>query len=374
MKSQSLRGVLVTLIVVLVFAQASFAQAKPDAPAAKTQAGATLTLPKQTNGPPQPLVPQQSDTKAKIVANVNLVILPVTVKKNGVLVPDLHKDEFRVFEDNVEQTIDFFTAEGFPLSIVVLVDNDLKSKDAEQVESSLRAVVAGMSLSDEAFVCRFDQYFHPGKGFTSDQDKLLTELKRISLDTEPSVGQPGPSTTNGPTINGHSAIGDSPNIAPGLINIKGRSTKALDDAVYNAAQLLKDRGRDRRKMIILISDGINGTRANVNSYGNTVKDLLRYNVSVYSVGVGSSTLDRKFSRLENYAHDTAGDIFFASKANAMEDLYARVTEQARNQYTLAYSPRGTGRAKEYHDVEVRVKREGVKIQTRDRYYASAVPH
>ena len=143
--------------------------------------------------------------------------------------------------------------------------------------------------------------------------------------------------------------------------------------MYSAAQLLKDRGRDRRKMIILISDGINGTRANTNSYDNTVKDLLRYNVSVYSIGVGSSYFDRKFSRLENYAHDTAGDIFFAAKANAMEDLYARVTEQARNQYTLAYTPRGTDRAKEYHDIEVRVKREGVKIQTRDRYYSSAIP-
>jgi len=374
MKSQSLRGVFLTLSILIVFASPSFPQAKPDTPAPKTQTDPTLTLPRQTNGPAQPIVPQQSETKAKIVSNVNLVILPVTVKKNGVLVPDLHRDEFRVFEDNIEQNIDFFTAEAFPLSIVVLIDNDLKSKDTEQVERSLRAVVAGMSVSDEAFVCRFDQYFHPGKGFTSDQDKLLTELKRISLDSEPSVGQAGPATTNGPTINGHSAIGDSPNIAPGVINIKGRSTKALDDAVYSAAQLLKDRGRDRRKMIILISDGINGTRANTNTYGNTVKDLLRYNVSVYSIGVGSSYFDRKFSRLENYAHDTAGDIFFAAKANAMEDLYARVTEQARNQYTLAYSPRGTDRAKEYHDVEVRVKREGVKIQTRDRYYASAVPH
>jgi Ca-activated chloride channel family protein len=374
MKSQSLRGVFLTLSSLIVFAIPSFPQAKPDTPAPKTQADSTLTLPRQANGPAQPIVPQQSETKAKIVSNVNLVILPVTVKKNGVLVPDLHRDEFRVFEDNVEQTVDFFTAEAFPLSIVVLIDNDLKSKDTEQVDRSLRAVVAGMSLSDEAFVCRFDQYFHPGKGFTNDQDKLLTELKRISLDSEPSVSPPSAAVNNGPKINGHSAIGDSPDISGGTLNIKGRPTKALDDAVYNAAQLLKDRGRDRRKMIILISDGLNGTRANVNSYGNTVKDLLRYNVSVYSIGVGSSYFDRKFSRLENYAHDTAGDIFFAAKANAMEDLYARVTEQARNQYTLAYSPRGTDRAKEYHDVEVRVKREGVKIQTRDRYYASAVPH
>jgi len=373
MKSQSLRRVAITLSVLLLLSGPVSPQEKPDTPAPKTPASPTLTVPPQASAPPQPIAPQQSEAKAKIVSNVNLVVLPVTVKKNGVLVPDLHRDEFRVFEDNVEQSIDFFTAEAFPLSIVVLIDNDLKSKDAEQVDSSLRAVVAGMSLSDEAFVCRFDQYFHPGKGFTNDQDKLLAELKRISLDSEPSVGAPGPATTNGPTINGHSAIGDSPNIAPGVINIKGRSTKALDDAVYNAAQLLKDRGRDRRKMIILISDGINGTRANVNTYDNTVKDLLRYNVSVYSIGVGNSYFDRKFSRLENYAHDTAGDIFFAAKANAMEDLYARVTEQARNQYTLAYTPRGTDRAKEYHDIEVRVKREGVKIQTRDRYYSSAIP-
>jgi Ca-activated chloride channel homolog len=376
MKSQSLRRFGFAIIFLLVFVHSSFCQDKPDkpdTPAPKPEAIPTQSVPQQPAAPAQPITPQQSDVKAKIISTVNLVILPVTVKKNGVLVPDLHRDEFRIFEDNVEQNIDFFTAEAFPLSIVILIDNDLKSKDTDQVEKSLRAVVAGMSTNDEAFVCRFDQYFHPGKGFTRDQDKLLTELKRIDLDSEPSVAPPSAAINQGPTINGHSPIGDSPNISGGTMNIKGRSTKALDDAVYSAAQLLKDRGRDRRKMIILISDGLNGIRSNTNSYDNTVKDLLRYNVSVYSVGVGSSYFDRKFSRLEDYAHATAGDIYFAAKANAMEELYARVTEEARNQYTLAYSPRGTDRAKEYHDVEVRVKREGVKIQTRDRYYSSSIP-
>ena len=114
-----------------------------------------------------------SDAQARITVNSNFVVLPVTVKdKSGELVPDLRRDEFRVFEDNVEQTIDVFTAEAFPLSMVILIDNDLKDKDAEKVQASLEAIIGGMSIEDEAFVCRFDQFFHPGKGFTSDQDKL----------------------------------------------------------------------------------------------------------------------------------------------------------------------------------------------------------
>jgi len=62
-----------------------------------------------------PTAPSLSDAQAKITVNSNLVILPVSVKDHsGELVPDLRRDEFRIFEDNVEQRIDVFTAEGFP--------------------------------------------------------------------------------------------------------------------------------------------------------------------------------------------------------------------------------------------------------------------
>src|SRR5467141_1093672 len=121
----------------------------------------------------------QSEAQAKIRVNSNLVVLPVTVKdRNGNLVPELQKQEFRVFDDNVEQSIDVFTAEAFPLSLVVLIDDDLKSNDAEQLVKSLRALVAGISSTDEAMICRFDLKFYPGQGFTDDQDRLLAELKK----------------------------------------------------------------------------------------------------------------------------------------------------------------------------------------------------
>src|SRR5260370_37667183 len=120
------------------------------------------TAPAQT-GPQQTAV-QQSEARTKISVNSDLVVLPVTAKdRYGNLVPDLQREEFRVFDDNVEQSIEVFTAEAFPLSLVVLIDDDLKSNDAEQMAASLSAVAAGVSSSDETLICRFDLKFYPGE-------------------------------------------------------------------------------------------------------------------------------------------------------------------------------------------------------------------
>ncbi|HYL64852.1 MAG TPA: VWA domain-containing protein [Candidatus Methylomirabilis sp.] len=318
--------------------------------------------------PPPPDEPRLSDARAKITVNTSLVVLPVTVKDgSGRLVPDLGKDEFRVFEDNVEQRIDVFTAEAFPLSMVVLIDNDLKKSDSKAVETSLDAIVGGMSDLDEAFICRFDEFFHPGKGFTSNQDTLLTELQRTKLDSKGSTLSLG-GPFQGPTINGH-AVDGSPTVPESTRTIFAAPTKALDDAVFDAAELLKNRPRNRRKLIFIVSDGLNGGKKyNTNTFDSTVKELLGHSISVFGVGVGSAVFDRRFERLSEYAHATGGDIYYAARSETMQDLYSRITEEARNQYTLAYVPRGTNRGKDFHDIEVRVRREGLTILTKNRYY------
>jgi Ca-activated chloride channel family protein len=362
---KSLRKTAFIAVAVLLAALSTGLQAQQPQPGARAPAPQDSKLP----------VPQ-NNRQVTIPVVVNQVIVPVTVKDGaGRLVPDLHQDEFRIFEDNVEQRIVSFRAEPIPISVVLLIDNDLKSKDSRQVADSLRAIVAGLSVKDEAFVCRFDQFFHAGKGFTSDQDKLLTELKRTVLDEEPSVSAPGAAINNGPSINGHSATSDAPNMATATINIKSQPTKALDDAVYAAAQLLKDRDpqRQRRKIIFLISDGINAPKFNTNKYDTVKEELLRHDISVYGVGVGSAFFERRFERLSKYAHDTGGDVYYALKSRAMEELYGRVTEEARNQYLLAYAPSGTDRGAEYHSIEVRVKREGLTILAREGYYAGTAP-
>lgn len=346
-------------LLTLLCGTASFAQDSKPAPVAQQPAAPAPVA--------APAAPQETGTKIPVTSS--LVVVPVTVKDGkGNLVPDLKKEDFRIFEDGVEQRLSFFTADAFPLSMVVLVDGDLKRKDAGAVESSLRAIVGGLGPNDEATLATFDQFFHEGKDFTHNQDDMLTELKRVKLTSSntrssaPPVGGP----FEGPTINNAPAPG-APQNTPGLMQIKGQPNKALDDAVFAAAELLKNRPRDRRKIILLISDGLNGPKFNTHKYDDTLAELLRNNIAVYSVAVGSSYFERKFNRLVSYAKDTGGDVFYGMSGRAFEDFYSRIAEQARNQYTLAYAPKDNHKV-DYHSIEVRVRREGLNILAREGYY------
>src|SRR5215467_7755663 len=248
--------------------------------------------PAQAQTPPPSAQQQQQPPGLRV--RVTQVIVPVTVKDgSGRLVPDLRRDEFRILEDNVEQKIISFNADAVPLSMVLLIDNDLSRKNARQVADSLDSIIAGLSASDEAFVCRFDTYVHEGHGFITDQDKLLTELKRTRLDEQPDAGPAG-SVNDTPTINGHSVTGEAPKPAESTLIIQAQTSKALDDAVYAAAQLLKDRdpARKRRKMILLISDGLNNPKVNTNKYDAVIKDLLRYEIRSEERRVGKECRSR----------------------------------------------------------------------------------
>ncbi|MGB2626259.1 MAG: VWA domain-containing protein [Candidatus Acidiferrum sp.] len=308
----------------------------------------------------------QNEAQGKIRVNSNLVVLPVTVKdKNGNLVPDMDMQDFRVFDDDVEQVIEVFTTEAFPLSLVVLVDDDLKSKDAAALVASLRSVTAGISLGDEALVCRFDLEVNCPEKFTNDEDILVAQLKNAKEASAPSKTGAAP-VVNGPDWH-PAGVGEPAVAAP--VDAGSRPTKALDDAVYAAAQLLHDRERSRRKIILLISDGINGAIFNHHTYEETVELLLHENISVYGLAIGSDSFRKRFSRMRDYADSSGGDLYYASKSDAMERLYAQMTEQARHEYTLAYVPRGNNGKSDYHVIRVSSVEEGLSVKTRKGYYA-----
>ena len=318
--------------------------------------------------PPVPPPPQQEDAQTRIRVTTSLVVVPVVVKDaSGRLVSDLTRADFRIFEDDVEQHVDVFSADPFPLSVVLLIDNDLETRVAGQVAATLPALAGGFSRSDEVYIARFDQFFHEGKGFTADPDVLLTQLQRVAVKSSPAPAPAGGPLGSGPKLNGIPAPGAS-QIPPSARILKGQPTKNVDDAVYAAAQLLKDRGRDRRKLIFLLSDGVN-SKHNIMSFDDTVRSLLTAGISVYSVGVGNAFFNRRLTVLSKYAHATGGDVFYAAQREDLERLYSTVSEEARNQYTLAYTPRGTDRSLEYHSVEIRVTRPGLSILARDGYYA-----
>lgn len=308
----------------------------------------------------------QSEAQHKISINSDLVVLPVTVKdRNGNLVAGLQQSDFRVFDDELEQSVDVFTSEASPLSLVLLIDDDLKANDAEQMAPSLRAIAAGVSLADEAMVCRFDLLFYPGDAFTSDGDRLLSDLRKAQKASEPSRAGLVPFVT--PPSAHTPTNGESTRTAP--TDLGSAPTKALDDAVYAAAELLRERGRNRRKVILLVSDGINGESFNHHTYEESLDALLSDNISVYGVAVGRNSFHSKFALMRNYARDSGGDIYYATRSDQMEKLYSRITEQARHEYILAYVPKGHRSSSNYHVVRVETTRDGLAVETRRGYYA-----
>ena len=311
----------------------------------------------------------QSDARTRIRVTSDLVVLPVIVKDAaGNLVAGLQKSDFRISDDGVQQSISVFTAESFPLSLVILVDDDLEPSVAEEMVKSLRAVAGGFGPEDEAIVCRFDLLFYAGPSFAHDLDTLWSELKDAQSHSGPSTSGPVPFVT--PPSSHPLGVGEPPQAAP--VNMLHAPTKALDDAVHASAKLLQDRGADRRKIVLLISDGENEKQFNHYTYNDTLEELQRSNISVFSLATGSSAYRKRFSRLVNYANASGGDIYYAAKSDSMEKLYSRITEEARHEYTLAYVPTGSNRHSDYHAVEVQVARPGLTVRTRHGYRASSL--
>ena len=105
---------------------------------------------------------QTQDPRGRIRTTVSLVVVPVTVKNSaGELVTDLQQNDFRVFEDGIEQPIAQFSADPFPLSAAILIDDDLKAghggKSAEnpgdsggRVQRIRRSIVVALRPSSGA--------------------------------------------------------------------------------------------------------------------------------------------------------------------------------------------------------------------------------
>jgi VWFA-related protein len=321
-------------------------------------------------GAAKPQNPNQgADARSRIRIRTELVIVPVTVKnRDGQLMGDLIRDEFRVYCDNVEQQIVYFTSDPFPLSAVILIDNNLSIKSAEQVQKSLTAISAGFGPLDEVALVTYDQFPNTVADFSFNNDQLYTKLKRLDLDSHfPGPPSGGP-LTSGSTVNGRSSETGLPTPQGVKQEVE---TKDLDDAVFAAGEMLKGRGRDRRKIIFLISDG-NNSRSNTHTLDQTLQMLLNADVSVYSISVGHAFLQKQSTRLEKYATTTGGDTFYAGKDRGLENLYSGVTEQARNQYTLTFGPQDTDHTKDFHTIEVRVRRPGLDVTARQGYYQSGL--
>jgi VWFA-related protein len=310
---------------------------------------------------------------------VNFVVVPVTVKdSSGHLVEGLGRNDFAVFEDGVPQKIKLFTSDPFPLSAAVVLDVGLPDQVLRKVNDTLPALAAAFSQFDEIAFYTFGNSVTKELDFSAVTDRYTRSIKRQKRQGQPS-GAPvvgGPLGQASPTINGQPV---DPNVPHGGVYVQYREAHVLNDAILAAALDLSKRPKDRRKLIFVISDGKEvGSHAN---YPQVLKVLLSNGISVYGVAVGESampiisTIEKvnvprsgHANLLPRYTGTTGGDVFPEFDRNAIETAYARVTEQARNQYTLGYTAKAGGPSNAYRNIEVIVHRPNLKVQAKQGYY------
>ena len=260
MKSLRQTLALATVIALMLPLSGMTQQLPPPPPPEKpTQPGQLAPPASQTppatqgqTAPPGQTTPQQKPQS--IISRSEEVLVPVTVKsEKGDMVTSLRKEDFRILEDGVEQRGTNLKSDPVPISAVILLDDSLKKKPQDQLQESIRAIAGGFGVKDEAAIFRFDQFPQQMTDFISDPDELLTQLGRMQL-SGGQVAKPDYSATAPPpTVGQPGTVGLPAN--PGVQLWGGNGIKSINDAVYAAAQLLRTRDHDRRKIIFLVSDG-----------------------------------------------------------------------------------------------------------------------
>jgi len=340
--------------------------------------------------PPVKTVPPGSSSKQSssaqeqlytLVVHTNFVQVPVTVKnRDGRMVDGLLSTDFTVMENGTKQKLSFFTADPFALSVAIVLDLGMPDTAVQKVNQTFPALVGAFAPYDEVTLYTYSSTVSQVSDFAAATQKLSALLNQMKTERGRNNGPPvmsGPLAPNGPIINGV-PVGSptEPVYTP------PKEAHVLNDAILQAALALSKRDRTRRKIIFVISDGRElGSKA---SYSDVLRLLLTNEIEVKAVAVEAAALPLygKLERLHlpgqgygnilpKYTSATGGGAPYTELSrSAIEDVYAQAMSEARNQYTLGYTP---ARPKApttaaYRNIEVLVDRPGLKISAKDGYY------
>jgi VWFA-related protein len=325
--------------------------------------------------------PGAQEQLLRIVLNVNQVIVPVRVTNDsGLMVNGLTSDNFTVFENGVQQPMNFFTSDPFALSAAVIFDLSMPDSAVQKVNQTFPALEGAFSQFDEVSLYTFSQSVARITDFAGVGRKLTAALNDLQYVRGRNNGPPtldGPFGPQGPTINNEPI---DPNVP--RVMVPPKESHVLNDAILRAAIDLSKRDKARRKVIFVISEG-REYRSQA-SYQDVLRVLLSNNIMVYGIGVGSAAVP-VYGKLEKlhlpkmgygdilpkYANATGGEILDEFSSSAIGSAYARVLGDARNQYTLGYMAHGGSTA--YRQIEVVVHRPDLKVYAKDGYYPLPPP-
>jgi len=292
-------------------------------------------------------------------AEVNVVNLFFNVKdKHGMLIPNLTKNDFQVFEDGKPQTIKYFSAESNqPLTLGILIDTSPSQMHVLPIEqeSCSEFLHSVLRPKDLAFLINFDADIDLDQDFTSNASQLAHALDRLQ-------------------INGGASGGGLPGMGGGPIpNAHPRST-ALYDAVFLAADE-KLKNEVGRKAMIIFTDGEDeGSRLRIQDAIEAAQkaDSICYVILIADRGFYGGFGYSGDAYMKKLAEETGGRVIeVGNRQDKLRAAFDQIQNELRSQYNIGYTPTNNKLDGSYRKIQIKAKGGELKVQARQGYYAMA---
>jgi VWFA-related protein len=347
---------------------------------------------KAAQGPP-PEIPAagQGPEAFTLRVQTNFVEVPFTVKDNKQRpVPGLTWRDVRIYENGLRQQMALFTVDPFPLSVALVIDQSMTYDNMTKVNNALEALQGAFAPYDEIAVFTYNNGPRMQTDFTAAQSARVSAV----LERSKSTGREGAMAyTSGPlsqniVTNGGANSYIDPNTNAthgttlnGTLNVP-KEVHTLNDAILAAANHLAKTRPGRRRVVYVISDGREyGSTA---SFKEVVKYLQRNKIAVYGTLVGDSALPvigfldhihlpltMRDNVLKAYADATGGNIDGEFRQKGIEQSFAKIAGEVRNQYTVGYYTHEPFIDGKYRSLEVKVMRPNLTVIAKKGYYPTA---
>jgi Ca-activated chloride channel family protein len=270
---------------------------------------------------PRAEAPENERITPNLRIDTNLVLVPITVTTPlNQIVTGMEKENFRLYEDKVEQEITYFASFDAPISIGMVFD--ASGSMGNKLNKSRQAAAAFFKTAnpeDEFFLIQFNDRPQLVVPFTREVEEIQNRLT--------------------------------------FTQAKGRT--ALLDAMYLAMQTLK-KGRNPRKALLVISDGgDNSSRYTETEIRNLLKeaDAQVYAIGIFEpIGARGRTAEELAGPglLSDLAEMTGGRHFPVDNLNDLPDIAAKIGLELRNQYVLGYISKNPNRDGKYRRISVKL--------------------
>jgi len=269
--------------------------------------------------------------------DVDEVLLDCTViDEKGRPVLDLNRSDFHVFEDGVPQQTTAFVHQDQPVSMGILIDNSGSMLDKRSaVNSAAMKLLTESNPKDAAFVVNFNERAYLDQGFTVD---------RVALNH-------------------------------GLSHFDSRGTTALYDAVAASADELAHHAKQRKEVLLIITDGAdNASRLTLVDAIRRVQGLA--GPVVYTIGLLYDSDRKEYQKahddLESLSAETGGLAYFPRSIDEVSEIASEVARDIRNQYGVGYHSTKAASLGGYRQIHVEAYSSNHKhltVRTRRGYYA-----